>query len=472
MSERTDNDMQHEQSHTAAVAKEGSLPAFLGGTTDTDAAICDSSSRAATAGPVPVTADAAGPADAAPADTPANANAKSTPEGDSTPSGIEHAADTARSLISEGVAGVREARAAKRAHADAREHLELLQRTIAEREEELAHRRDVAENFDAIVADQQARRTTAAAAKAEADRLKAEHETQAASLKEELERMREADNATEKRLKSALDAAEAKEASARESGSRLQRRVDDAERNLARAEQERTEGIAAAERAIASAQEHLDTLKAEFVEIQRNPSANPAAYTVRSGELSGQIADATEALRLATDDLPRIKAETTEAIEQARTLLTEAKRPIAAAKQSFDEILAAADRARDAHAEARSQAEERQKELRRRISEQEKAARDQEKAAEATVSEDEDAAAVLADAHDIHDHPEATEALAGALDADRAELEQQEREVEQLASAERDVRARTRTARMRLTAIAAAAALIVVCIVAWIIAMQ
>ena len=299
MSERTDNEYQHEQSHTAAVAKEGSLPAFLGGTTDTDAAICDLSPCAATAGSAPVDADAAGPADAAHADAPANENAKSTPEGDFTPSGIEHAADTARSLISEGVAGVREARAAKRAHADAREHLELLQRTISEREEESADRRDVAENFDAIVAEQQARRTTAAATKAEADRLKAEHETQAASLKEELERMREADNATEKRLKSALDAAEAKEASARESGSRLQRRVDDAERNLARAEQERTEGIAAAERAIASAQEHLDTLKAEFVEISAIPRQTLQRTPCAAASSPGKIADATEALRRA-----------------------------------------------------------------------------------------------------------------------------------------------------------------------------
>lgn len=479
MSDRPEIDQQNQPDTGTPLPADGAaMPAFLQhGAVDADRSEAASSGQSAETNAADEVAEhsiaiaegAAGQALAATNDADTSIDAK---DGAEAVSGIESAADTARSLITEGVAGVREARAAKRAHADAREHLELLERTIAAREEELAHRRHVAEHFDAIVAEQRERRAAAAKSKAEAERNQAEHAAQAASLKDELERMREADGATEKRLKSALDAAEAKEASARESGSRLQRRVDDAERNLARTEQERTEGIAAAERAIKSTQEHLDALKSEYAEIQRNPSANPAAYTVRSGELSSQISDAAEAVRLAREELPRIDAETAAAIEQARAMLAEAQRPIAAAKQSFEEILAEADRARDAHAEARSQAEERQKELRRRISEQEKAAREQEKAAEAAVAEDEDAQATLAEAQDIHAHPEQTEALAGALAADRMEREQQLGEVEQLAAAERAVRERTRTARVRLIAAAGVAVLAIACGIALIIAMS
>lgn len=476
MSKRTDIDQPSQApcKTTAMPTRDGTVPGFLrdvevderGGEGDTHAGAAGSIST------VPLSADV-GTLAPAPVEPLAPRDAADASDGTADlAAGAEHAADAARSLITEGMAGVREARAAKRAHADAREHLELLERTIAEREEELAHRRDVAENFAAIIAEQKGRRAAAATAKAEAERASADHTAQATALKEELDRMREADSATEKRLKSALDAAEAKEASARESGSRLQRRVDDAERNLARAEQERTEGVAVARRAIASAQEHLETLKAEYAEIQRNPSANPAGYTVRSGELSGQIADATEAVRLATDELPRIDAETAAPIDAARAALAEAKRPIAAAKQAFEEVREQADRARDAHAEAREQAEERQKELRRRISEQEKSAREQDKAAEKAIAEDEAAQAVIEEARDIQAHPEVTEALAGALAADREERDQQQGEVERLAATERDVRERTRAARMRLIGAAAAVALVLACIVVLVITMQ
>ena len=47
----------------------------------------------------------------------------------------------------------------------------------------------------------------------------------------------------------------------------------------------------------------------EYAELQRNPSANPANYTVRTSELSMQISDTADALRKAEEDYGKRQRE-------------------------------------------------------------------------------------------------------------------------------------------------------------------
>lgn len=371
------------------------------------------------------------------------------------------AAQSIGSFFSEGAAAVREMNAARKAHAEAREQLETIERTIADEEAELAHRRDVAVRFDAIIAEQ----TNRLAAAQEAEKT-AQHEQttiQAAidSLKEELERIKADDAQTEKRLKATLDAAEAKEASAREAGQRLQRRLDDAERNVKKCEEDRSRGIAAAQEAVESAKARLATLREEFTEVQRNPSANSAAYSVRATELEAEISDATHELKLAEQSLPTTTEELERALNTAKALLAEAKKPIDAAKQEFAAIRAAADDARDTYQEAKEAAAERQRSARDNIAEQEKAKRAQAEAEEAARDEAADAQSLIDEANDIHAHPEITEAIAGRLEADRAEQQELTAEVAQLAAAEQDVRDRTRGSRLRFVAVIAAIVVVI-----------
>lgn len=385
--------------------------------------------------------------------------------------GVAQAVSAVGSFLSTGMESVRAMNAARRAHADAREALEQLQNQVRKQEEELEHRRDITGRYDAIMQEQTARRDAAGTARTEADAERERLEQQAGELKGKLQQAKDADAATEKRLKSALDAAEAKEEQAREAGSRLQRRLDDAERSLKNATQERDEGAATAQRAIDSARDHLATLRTEFAEVQRNPSANSAEYSVRSVELQNQISDAAEALRMAQQDLPRATADLSQAVEAATAALSEAQKPMDAAKRTFKEAQAEADKARDAHASAKKEAEARQKELRRQITELEKDAKEQEQASQRAAEEAAAAQAALDEADDIRSHPEVTEAIAGALAADRAELEEREAEVDELAAAERDVRERTRGSRVKfIAAIAGVLAIIVLLVVFFFIA--
>lgn len=373
------------------------------------------------------------------------------------------------SIFSEGAAAVREMSAARKAHAEAREQLEQLDATIADEETELAHRREVAANYHAIISSETARRDGATKAERAAEAEQARIQGEIDALKERLQQMKDADSQTEKRLKAALDAAEAREASSRENGARLQRRLDDAKRNLEKAEEDQKNGVAAAQAAVESAESRLAMLHDEYAEVQRNPSANSAAYSVRADELQTEISDAAHELQSARDDLPRITQELEDALVHARKAVSEAEKPMDDAKQAFREVSSAADEARNTYREAKDEATERQRKLKEEISGKEKERRAQEQAAEDAREEASEAQALIDEANDIHAHPEVTETIAARLEADRAEREEQAVEVEQLASTEKAVRERTRGSRARFIGAIVGIVVLVVAVIALVI---
>lgn len=373
------------------------------------------------------------------------------------------------SFFSEGAAAVREMSAARKAHAEAREQLEQLDATIADEEAELAHRREVAANYHAIISSETARRDGATRAEQAAEAEQARIQGEIDALKERLQQMKDADSQTEKRLKAALDAAEAREASSRENGARLQRRLDDAKRNLEKAEEDQKNGVAAAQAAVESAESRLAMLHDEYAEVQRNPSANSAAYSVRADELQTEISDAAHELQSARDDLPRITKELEDALAHARKAVSEAEKPMDDAKQAFREVSSAADEARNTYREAKDDAAERQRKLKEEISGKEKERRAQEQAAEDARAEASEAQALIDEANDIHAHPEVTETIAARLEADRAEREEQAVEVEQLASTEKAVRERTRGSRARFIGAIVGIVVLVVAVIALVI---
>ena len=378
---------------------------------------------------------------------------------------IADAAASVGSMLSQGMGAVREVSAARRAHSEARDHLDELSQVIEENEDELARRREVETNYAQIVAEQTARQnnsleTARAAVSAQQAIAKVIEE-----LKQNLSAMKDADKTTEKRLKSALEAAESKEASAREGANRLVRRVTDAQRGLESAKADRETNLAAAKKAVESAQARLDALREEFAEIQRNPSANSAAYSVRGIELENDISDAAEQLRQAKDQLPRLTVELDQAIADAEAVVAEANKPIDEARSSFRDVSNATAEARDALDAARKDAESRQKELRAQINEQEKALKNQQKAQQDAQDDADDAAEILADANDIHAHPEITEQLAARIDSDKQYEAQQLQQVESLAATEKNVREQTRTSRLKFVGIVAAIVVVVALVI-------
>lgn len=418
-----------------------------------------------------LTDQAASPAPAALAEPPVAAEgeaAESLTDADADEGAEAKPMQAMGAFISEGMGAVREVSAAKRAHASAREVLEQLEQTIRAEEAELAHRRDITERFDDILRDESARRGEALARAERAVAEQAAVREAIAGLKQELQDMRDGDAQVEKRLKAGVDAAEAKEASSRESSARLKRRLDDATRALEKARQEKDTALEAAQAAIEGAAARLTTLRDEYAEVQRNPSANSAAYSVRTSELQIEISDAAEELRCAQDAFPLIKSEVETSVATAEAMLAEAQKPIEAARRSHKDVTAEADEARDALDRARTDAEKRQRALRDRISEQERELKAREREEADARSEADEAQERIDEATEIHDHPEEIESLEIDLERNRAEAGEQADEVEELAEHMRSVRDRTRASRLRFIGfVAVILAVIAIAVIAW-----
>ena len=366
---------------------------------------------------------------------------------------------------------MREMNAAKKALADARDHLAELEQRISNQAEELETRQDIAGRYDQIVADQRQAIATAQKTAAAAEIDRDAHAAKVTELKGQLEQMKAEDDAAERRLKAALDAVEAREASSRETGNRLVRRLEDSKRIRDKVKAERDAGVAAARQTADATRTQLETLRREYAELQRNPSANPANYTVRTSELSMQISDAADALRKAEEDIPRVTADLEHSLAAAEQAVEQSQAPIADAKRAHQAVTAEADAARDELQTAKTAAATRQRELREKIAAQDKARREQEQAIANAQADAAHAQSIIEQATEVHDHPEITESLAGSLARDKAEHAETEREVAQLEATEDDVRERTRDSRIKFTgAIVCIIAVILVIILVWLFA--
>lgn len=384
---------------------------------------------------------------------------------------VSNTANAVGTFIAQGASAMREMNAAKKALADARAHLAELEQRIADQAEELETRQDIAGRYEQIVADQRQAIATAQKTAAAAEIDRDVHASKVAELKGQLEQMKTEDDATELRLKAALDAVEAREASSRETGNRLVRRLEDSKRIRDKVQAERDAGIAAAQQTVDATRAQLETLRHEYAELQRNPSANPANYTVRTSELSMQISDTADALRKAEEDVPRITADLEHSLAAAEQAVEQAQAPIAEAKRAHQAVTAEADAARDELQTAKTAAATRQRELREKIAAEDKARRDQEQSIANAQADVAHAQSIIEQANEVHDHPEITESLAGSLARDKAEHAETEREVTQLEATEDAVRERTRDSRIKFTgAIVCIVAAILAIILVWLFA--
>lgn len=384
---------------------------------------------------------------------------------------VSNTASAVGAFIAQGASAMREMNAAKKALADARAHLAELEQRIADQGEGLETRQDIAGRYDQIVAGQRQTINTAQKAAAAAEIGRDTHAAKATELKAQLEQMKEEDDATERRLKAALNAVEAREASSRETGNRLVRRLEDSKRIRDKVQAERDAGVAAAQQTVDATRAQLETLRREYAELQRNPSANPANYTVRTSELSMQISDTADALRKAEEDVPRITADLEHSLTAAEHAVEQAQAPIADAKRTHQTVTAEADAARDELQTAKAAAATRQRELREKIAAEDKARREQEQAIANAQTDIAHAQSIIEQATEVHDHPEITESLAGSLVRDKAEYAETEHEVAQLEAAEDDVRERTRDSRIKFTgAIVCIIAVVLAIVLIWLFA--
>ncbi len=371
------------------------------------------------------------------------------------------AAAAGAASVTDGMAAIRAVSAAKRAHAQAKDELNQIEQTAAELADELAHRREVEQNFDDIIELQnkeleQARQAMADAA-AKAGELEAAHE----QAKVELARLKAANEeklAGPRELASAarakLDQAEAEARSARRAVKGAQAQADDAIGS-------RDSRVQAANRAVQTAQGKLDRAQAQLSEMRKDPSAGAKNLTEKSSEVAGALAQ----LQNAKAEVARINAEAAQGVEAAQTHLYTQRKSL---EMIEDDLAAAMDdeqEKRKAFESLKAQADAEEKagadKVRQLAADIETARQDGELARGRVDA----ANAQIAEAKDIHAHPEATEALAGRVAEVNRSAESQRRQVAELASEEKAVRERTQRTRLVFYALVAAAVVIVLVLV-------
>lgn len=366
--------------------------------------------------------------------------------------------------VTDGISAMREVSRAKRAHAKARETLANLEQKAQEEADELAHRRDVEHNYDGIIKVQRTEISDAAADGEKARQLQASLEAQRDEAKARLKRLK-GDN--DRRIspykelaesaKGTLDDAERAWSEARRGLRAAQAQADDATNS-------RDSRLAAANRAVDNAAERLARLQDQLAQMRRDPSTGSKEIS----EMSGGVAAALAQLENAREDVARVTAETSRAVEIAQTHLYTQKKSLEEAEEDLETARTDEQEKRETHRKLRDEADEAERELANASDDLDRKIADAKRAQTEAQGRAEAARAIIEEADDIHAHPEATLALEKQAQESREAAEAQHQQVEVLADEERNVRERTRTARRVFLAIVAAV-VVVLLLVAWLV---
>ena len=366
--------------------------------------------------------------------------------------------------VTDGISAMREVSRAKRAHAKARDALaELEQRAQAEAEE-LAHRRDVEHNYDKIVETQRAEIADAAADGERARKEQASLEARRDEAKARLKRLK-GDN--DRRIspykelaenaKGTLDDAERAWSEARRGLRLAQSQADDVANS-------RDSRLAAANRAADNAAERLARLQDQLTQMRRDPRAGSKEIS----EMSGGVAAALAQLENAREDVVRVTAETSRAVEIAQTHLYTQRTSLEEAEADLEAARADEQEKREAHRRLRDEADDAERELSKAVSELSGQIENARQTQETAQARAEAAQAAIDEADDIHAHPEVTLALERQAQQSREAAEAQHQQVGVLADEERAVRERTRRTRRTFVAVVAAAVALLALVV-WLV---
>lgn len=347
---------------------------------------------------------------------------------------------------------------AKRAHAEAADALAKLKATIDEDSATLSHRQEVEASYDAIVSAQNDRIAAARAAQEElAGRLEAA-QAEEARLQNELDELKEANERAQRPLRKLAESAKSSSDDATRTLSEAKRSARTAENTVRDLTRRRDGRIATANKTADNARQRLAKLQAELSELKRDPESDAKKESDVQAEVTAEMAR----LSRATDDAKAAPGEAAPAIEAAEQQLAQAQVDLREASKAADKAKKESKRRSADLEKEEDRARKTENEAEDRLVEAQKQVRSLEHDIEAQKQEEADASNVLAEADDIHAHPEETAALADRITDNGNAAAKQELHVQSLADQERQLRESTRHSRMAFILVACAVVIIAV----------
>lgn len=373
------------------------------------------------------------------------------------------AADAGRSIAG-GFTALRQVRQASKMRADCEADVREIQRGLEEDRDELDHREDVERNYAHIVAAQKAEMKDARAtmAKAEADINAQKAESQ--RLEEELRAMREQHEQELLPYRNLMDSSRGRSDDAAKALANVRRATRNAERAFGEATKNRDARISAAHRAVDNAQERVGALDADLNTLRMSSDADGTSAAAIA-KTENELASNQRALDFARSEVVQVTKEAQDAVDQAQRKLLSLQRELAQAEKLAETNKAEAAAHKDEYDSMYREAQSKERAHEDSIKACEARIRDLNHTYEVARERYEDARDVLAEANEIHSHPETTEGLRERIADEEADLEDALAELDELVEEERRLRRTTRGSRMVVIAIVVALlAIVALCV--------
>ena len=348
----------------------------------------------------------------------------------------------AQNAVAGGISAVREVRSAAKAHAHARNKMKEMQSVLTSDQGQLEHRIYVHENYDSIVAEQQAIiNETSAEMKRQKDLVESLTKT-CSELQSKLEALIAEDEQELRPYRNLSETAKGRLDDVSRTVTEAKRAIKAAESQVKDATEHRDQSLASAQRALSNSQERQHKLQEELAELKEDPAANNGAITRIQNDLASEKLRESEAQK----SLDIITTQAKSTIEMAQTHLWTQKKSLEVAQSATDTAHAEYEQRKNEFEKYQTEAHARERIAQNNITQ----AQD---AFDAAAEKYDAAQAILEDAQAIQTSPEETERLKNSVSSQLSAVEQTQGEVEKLAYEEKTLRVRTRKQRLLLLAI-------------------
>lgn len=366
--------------------------------------------------------------------------------------------------VNEGISAVRNLSEAKHAHAEAREQLQDLEAQVADLSDQLAYRRDIVDNFDSILASQNAEIEAANTAFSEAADRQKTYEDQLVQGNAYLDKLKAANIKETAPYREIADAAKSTLEDAEQA-------YHNARSSLRIAKSQHRDALNSQDAQVSNAQRAADNAAARLAELQDAYAQMKRDPTTGTKELT----DTNRNVAAALAQLETAKAKVAELTQATAGAVTSAQAQLDAQQELMDRAEAALAEAqrderdkREQYEALRKNADADERDISSQLTEIEhkknQANKDQETANKRIAA----AQAAISEMKDIQAHPEITEDLAGQLASVQEALSTQQTEVDRLAAEEDSLTQTTQNVRIALV-VAIAVLVIILILIIWLL---
>lgn len=355
----------------------------------------------------------------------------------------------AQNAVAGGISAVREVRSAAKAHAHARNKMKEMQSVLTSDQGQLEHRIYVHENYDSIVAEQQAIiNETSAEMKRQKDLVESLTKT-CSELQSKLEALIAEDEQELRPYRNLSETAKGRLDDVSRTVTEAKRAIKAAESQVKDATEHRDQSLTSAQRALSNSQERQHKLQEELAELKEDPAANNGAITRIQNDLASEKLRESEAQK----SLETITTQAKSTIEMAQTHLWTQKKSLEVAQSTTDTAHAEYEQRKNEFEKRQTEAHARERIAQNNITETQNNIKQAQDAFDAAAEKYDAAQAILEDAQAIQTSPEETERLKNSVSSQLSAVEQTQGEVEKLAYEEKTLRVRTRKQRLLLLVI-------------------